>query len=123
MAAVESGAPHEVASKAFARLEAALGSLKGRRFYGYYSPFQREYHACVAIAEGDDPDAKGLSRETLPGGAYLRARLVGEPPEVYSRIAPTFDQMALAKDTKDFERPWLEFYRARDEVELLLPVL
>ena len=119
----EKGAPNEVASKAFERLEKALGDIKGRKFYGYYAPDQREYRACVATQEGDDPDAKGFTRETLPGGAYLRARLKGEPPQLYARIGPTFDDMQNANETKDFMRPWIEFYRARDEVDLLVPIL
>jgi len=119
----EKGPAHEVAQKAFERLESTLGDIKGRKFYGYFDPEKREYHACVALGPGDDPDAKGLTRETLPGGTYLRARLKGEPAEVYPRIGQAFDQMAMANDTKDPMRPWIEFYRARDEVELLVPVL
>ena len=118
---VEKGPPHEVAPRAFERLEAAVGSLRDRKLYGYYSPFTREYKACVALAS--DADAKGLERETLPGGRYLRTRLTGEPPKLYARIAPIFDQMVLAADTKDFERPWIEFYAAPDEVQLLVPIL
>jgi DNA gyrase inhibitor GyrI len=123
MYVAEKGPPHEVAEKAFERLEAGLGDMKGRKFYGYFDPTNREYHACVAVAEGDDTDAKGFARETLPGGVYLRARLKGEPAETYPRIGQTFDQMGMANDTKDPMRPWIEFYRARDEVDLLVPVL
>ena len=57
----------------------------------------------------------------LPGGRYLRVRLKGEPPEVYERIAPTFD--ALAEVARpDETRPSIEFYRRRDEIDLLVPV-
>ena len=123
MVASEKGAPNEVASKAFDRLERALGDIKGRKFYGYYAPDEREYRACVAMREGDDPAAKGFTRDTLPGGTYLRARLKGEPPQLYARIGPAFDDMGNANETKDFMRPWIEFYRARDEVDLFVPIL
>ena len=123
MIAAEKGPPAEVAMKAFDRLEKALGDIKGRKFYGYYDPEQREYRACVAIKDGDDPEKKGLTRATLPGGKYVRARLKGEPPELYRRIGPAFDDLGNINETKDFMRPYIEFYRARDEVELLVPIL
>ena len=73
------------------------------------------------VREGDDPASLGLETGRLPAGRYLRTRLHGEPPEVYERIAPTF--AALVKMTRpDETRPSIEFYRRRDEIDLLLPV-
>jgi hypothetical protein len=48
-------------------------------------------------------------------------RLQGEPPEVYERIGPTFAALARAA-RPDPTRPSIEFYRRRDEIDLLLPV-
>jgi hypothetical protein len=48
-------------------------------------------------------------------------RLRGEPPEVYERIAPTFETLAETA-RPDETRPSIEFYRRRDEIDLLLPV-
>lgn len=94
------------------RLEAAVG-LRGRKFFGPFDPATRKYRVCVQVREGDDPTALGLEPGTLPGGRYLRARLRGEPPEVYERIDPTF--AALVKATRpDRPRPSLEFCRHRD---------
>ena len=102
------------------RLEAAAG-LRGRKFFGAFYPATGEYRVCVQVQEGDDPDALGLESGRLPGGRYLRTRLHGEPPQVYERIAPTF--AALVKMTRpDETRPSIEFYRRRDEIDLLLPV-
>jgi DNA gyrase inhibitor GyrI len=85
------------------------------------NPATGEYRACVEAREGDDPTALGLESGRLPGGRYLRTRLRGEPPQVYERIAPTFG--ALVKTTRpDETRPSIEFYRRRDEIDLLLPV-
>ncbi|HYK98527.1 MAG TPA: GyrI-like domain-containing protein [Candidatus Acidoferrales bacterium] len=123
LVAAEKGAPGEVAMRAFDRLEKALGDITGRKFYGYYAPDQREYRACVAVKDGDDAEKLGLARETLPGGKYVRSRLVGEPPELYRRIGPAFDDLGNINDTKDFMRPYIEFYRARNEVDLLVPIL
>ena len=102
------------------QLEAVVG-LRGRKFFGAFDPSTREYRVCVQMREGDDPAALGLESSALPGGRYLRARLRGEPPEVYERIAPTF--AALVKAARpDETRPSIEFYRKRDEIDLLLPV-
>ena len=76
---------------------------------------------CVQIKEGDDDAALGLESGSLPGGRYVRARLRGEPPEVYERIAPTFAALVRTVDP-DATRPSIEFYRQRDEIDLLLPV-
>jgi hypothetical protein len=102
------------------RLEALVG-LRGRRFFGAFDGSTREYRVCVQVRDGDDPERLGLERGSLPGGRYLRARLRGEPPEVYERIAPTFAALVSAADP-DETRPSIELYRQRDEIDLLLPV-
>jgi hypothetical protein len=102
------------------RLEALVG-LRGRKFFGAFYSSTREYRVCVEMKEDDDPAALGLESGTLPGGRYLRARLRGEPPRVYERIGPTFK--ALVKEANpDETRPEIEFYRQRDEIDLLLPI-
>jgi hypothetical protein len=106
--------------RGFERFEATIG-LRGRKFFGAYYPVTGEYRACVQAREGDDPAALELETGLLPGGRYLRTRLRGEPPQVYERIAPTFE--ALVQTTRpDESRPSIEFYRRHDEIDLLLPV-
>ncbi|HEX2681327.1 MAG TPA: GyrI-like domain-containing protein [Candidatus Dormibacteraeota bacterium] len=103
------------------RLE-ELVSTRGRKFYGAVDPPTGEYWVCVERKETDDPAALGLESGTLPGGSYLRARLKGEPPAVYQKIGPAFEQ--LAQGTRaDPTRPSIEFYRERNEIDLLLPVI
>src|SRR5581483_1633758 len=75
--------------RAWNELEAAV-ELHGRRFYGAFDPVADDYRACVEIREGDAL-VPGLETGTLPGGRYLRARIRGQPPEVYERIGPTFE--------------------------------
>jgi hypothetical protein len=104
---------------AFQRLEELVGT-RGRKFFGAFFP-QKEYRACVQLQEADDPSALGLETGTLPGGRYLRKRIRGEPPALYERIGPTFEE--LLKDAMpDETRPSIEFYRRHDEIDLLLPV-
>jgi DNA gyrase inhibitor GyrI len=114
-------------TRGWAELEATVGSLRGRHFYGVFHDKARgdggaEYHVCVQMRDEDDPAALGLEVGTVPGGRYARARLQGEPPAVYRLIAPTFETLAGRPD-RDPERPDVEFYRRRDVIDLLLPVI
>jgi hypothetical protein len=103
------GEPGKAAGAAFCELEAALPSLRGRRFYGYYEPSARRYFACVVA---QDDDALDLDRRTLPGGTYARSRLHGQPPDTVAKFVAA-----------DESRPWLEYYRSEGEVDVLIPVL
>jgi hypothetical protein len=116
--------PDEVPAirEAWSEMERALRSLRGRKFYGSFDPMTNEYAVCVVLRQGDDPRALGLEQATLPGGRYVRARLKGEPPAVYDLIPPTMQRLADRPD-RDLIRPQLEFYRRRDEIDLLVPVL
>jgi hypothetical protein len=106
--------------RGFERLETTIG-LRGRKFFGAFNPETREYWTRVQAQQGDDPAALGLESGRLPGGRYFRTRLRGEPPQVYERIAPTFE--ALVQTTRpDESRPSIEFYRRHDEIDLLLPI-
>jgi hypothetical protein len=107
--------------RAWAELEATVGSLRGRKFFGTFEPATGEYRACTQLRDDDDPASLGLEAGTLPGGPYLRARLQGVPPEIYERIGPTFDKL-VAQAACDETRPSIEFYRSRDVIDLLLPV-
>ena len=106
---------------AWEQLERAVVSLRGRRFYGAFTPGV-EYRVCVEPMAGDDADALGLERWTLPGGAFARTRLRGEPPGVYALIGSTFERL-VAASTPDPSRPSIEHYRRRDEIDLLLPIV
>ena len=108
-------------TRAWVELEAAVGSLHGRKFYGTFDPTSRQYRACVEVHDGDDAEALGLELGMLPGGRYARLRLRGEPPAVYGLIAPAFQRLAQRPDC-DRDRPSVEFYRRRDVIDLLQPV-
>ena len=106
--------------RGWARLEELVGT-RGRRFYGALDVPTGEYRVCVEQREGDDPAALGLEPWMLPGGRYLRARLHGEPPAVYERIGPKFNELESSA-AQDPTRPEIEFYRQRNEIDLLLPI-
>ena len=105
--------------RAWDELEAVV-ALRGRHFYGAFDPIADDYRACVEVRDGDEL-VPGLESGTLPGDRYLRARLRGDPPEIYERIKPTFDAL-VAQQAPDTSRPSLEHYRRHDEIDLLLPL-
>jgi hypothetical protein len=99
---------------AWERLEAVV-PLKGRRFYG--AAFgDGTYWVCVERLPGEERGE--LEEGELPGGAYRRDRLRGEPPAVYDRIAPAVEALGPG----DPSRPVIEHYRRRDEIDVLVPV-
>ena len=94
--------------------------LRGRRFVGVVEPPGAEYRACVTLRPDDDPVKWGLETGTIPGGLYLRVRLRGEPPEIYEQIGPRMAELEASTD-RDENRPLIEFYRRRDEIDPLVP--
>jgi hypothetical protein len=115
--------PDEIAAirQGWAEFEAAVGSLRGRRFFGSFDAARGEYRVCAQLRGGDDAASLGLELGTLPGGRYLHSQLRGEPPGVYDEIAPTVDRMARDAHV-DPSRPAIEYYRRRDVIDLYLPV-
>ena len=109
-------------TRAWAELESAVGSLRGRRFYGVFDPATKEYRACVQRQEGDDANAPSLEEGTIAGGRYARERLEGEPPAIYGLIKPTMERLAQRPD-RDPSRPEVELYRRHDVIDLLVPIL
>jgi DNA gyrase inhibitor GyrI len=109
-----------IAKRVWEELERPL-QLRGRKFYGLFFPDPPAYAACVALTTDDEPETLGFERLTIPGGAYLRMRLKDEPPGVYGQIGPGFAEL-LRETVPDKSRPSVEFYRRRDEIDLLLPV-
>ena len=105
---------------AWQRLEAAVGDLRGRRFVGAFDPGTGRYRACVEVSP-DPPLQAELSRGELPGGRYARIRLRTEPPELYELIPVAFERL-VEQCSIDPERPSLEVYRRRDEVDAMVPV-
>ena len=106
--------------RAMQEVEAAVG-LRGRKYYGAFDN-DGEYRVCVQLREDDDPQELGLEVGSLPGGRYARERLTGEPPKIYELIGPTFERLATRTD-RDPSRPGIEFYRRRDVIDLLLPIV
>lgn len=116
--------PDEQASitRTWTEVESAVGSLRGRKFYGVFDPQTTEYRVCVQWQEGDDASALALEEGTIAGGRYARERLEGQPPALYRLIKPTMERLAGRPD-RDPSRPEVEFYRRHDVIDLLVPVI
>jgi hypothetical protein len=112
----------EAITRTWAEVEGAVGSLRGRKFYGAFNVTTSEYWVCVQVQDTDDPGALGLEQGTLSGGRYARERLEGDPPAVYGLIKPTFDRLAESRADEDVSRPSIEFYRRHDQIDLLLAI-
>ena len=107
-------------SRGMQEVEEAVG-LRGRKYYGAFDN-NGEYRVCVQLRDDDDPQALGLEVGSLPGGRYALERLTGEPPDLYDLIGPTFERLSQRPD-RDPARPAIEFYRRRNIIDLLLPVV
>jgi hypothetical protein len=102
------------------RFEDLVG-VRGRKMYAMVDLSSETYSTCTPVRPSDEPAALGLETGVLPGGWYLTARLVGEPPELYDRIAPGM-QALTAVATPDASRPLVEYYARHREIELWVPV-
>jgi hypothetical protein len=109
---------------AWPALEAAVGSLRGRRFVAAFDPVAGWYRACVEVrADGEATPAELDLREmVIPGGKFVRVRLRGDPPGIYAEIGPAYERLTAMAQC-DETRPSLEHYRRLDEIDVLMPVL
>ena len=106
-------------------LESKLPSIKGRRFYGTFRllPGGEEYFACVERTPIDNPEALGLEAATVPGGLYVRRKILDwEKVIAEGKLSSIFEEM-VSRYRIDPDRPEIEYYRSMRELHLLLPVL
>jgi hypothetical protein len=107
--------------EAWPAFEAGFDSLHGRRMMGLIDNRAGTYRLCTERLPRDKDNPLGLDETTIPGGPYLRLRLIGDPPGVYGQIAAAFDELFEHAD-HDPTRPLIEFYRRESEVDCLVPV-
>jgi hypothetical protein len=104
------------------QLEGLLPSLRGRAFAAAFDADAGWYRACVRVASDPGSAELRLPVTELPGGRFLRLRLIGDPPELYERLPGAFDLLRAA-GSHDASRPSIEHYRSHHVVDALLPIL
>ena len=107
--------------QAWPAFEGAFDSLHGRRMMGLIDNRAGTYRLCTERLPRDLENPLGLDETTIPGGRYLRLRLIGDPPRVYGQIAAAFTELFEHAD-HDPTRPLIEFYRREGEVDCFVPV-
>lgn len=122
-AALSTEVPMDIAAiqEAWPAFESGLDSLHARRMMGLIDNRADTYRLCTERLPRDVENPLGLDETTIPGGRYLRLRLIGDPPGVYGQIAEAFDELFEHAD-HDPTRPLIEFYRREGEVDCLVPV-
>jgi hypothetical protein len=110
-------------SGAFAQLEAALPTLKGRHFYGtmLITSEGPTYYACVERIPTDPEPTPPIEGGAIAGGRYAR-RKVNDWERKVAEL-PGIVRDMIAQNDHDPSRPTVEFYRSQKELHLLLPVL
>ncbi len=107
--------------EAWPAFESGFDSLHGRRMMGLIDNRAGTYRLCTERLPRDIENPLGLDETTIPGGRYLRLRLIGDAPGVYGQIAAAFDEL-FENAEHDPTRPLIEFYRHEGEVDCLVPV-
>jgi hypothetical protein len=122
-AALSMEVPLDIATiqEAWPTFESGFDSLHGRRMMGLIDNRAGTYRLCTERLARDRENPLGLDETTIPGGLYLRLRLIGDPPGIYGQIGPAFDELFEHAD-HDPTRPLIEFYRREGEVDCLVPV-
>jgi len=105
---------------AWPAFEEAFDSLRGRHMYGLVYNREQIYRLSTARLDRDADNPLGLAETVIPGGRYLRLRLLGEPPEIYSQIADAFEALFEHAD-HDPARPLIEYYRRAGQIDCLVP--
>ncbi len=103
---------------AWPEFESAFDSLQNRRMMGLIFNQDNVYLLATSQLERDADIRCGLAESVVPGGDYLRLRLVGEPPAIYASIAAAFDTLFEHAD-HDPGRPLIEFYRREGEIDCM----
>jgi len=71
-----------VIQRAWPSFEQSFDSLRGRKFLGGILQRERICRLCSTRLESDTHRSFGLDDTSIPGGCYLRLRLVGQVPAV-----------------------------------------
>lgn len=119
----------ETAASTMSKVERALPTLKGRRFYGLFKIENgiETYYSCTRIEPGDEPEKLGFERVMIGKGKYDREKLsdwekhwdgknIAGLPELFQLMEKR------NRGNIDNDRFEVEYYRSQKEVYATLPV-
>jgi hypothetical protein len=95
-------------TRGWAEVEKAVGSLRGREFYGVFDAAKGEYRVCVQRRDDDEPAALGLEAGRFPAavtrryafkGSRLRSTNSSHRRSSDSRNAPTVTRAGRASSS------------------------
>jgi hypothetical protein len=113
------------AAAAFTRLEARMPTLRGAKMYGVFWGDPERYFACLRL-DAKGADDLGFERAVVPGGPYGRRMVrdwsvrIAELPGIFDGL---LEDLVAAGFLIDTTRPSIEYYRRRDELIVMAPVL
>ena len=105
------------------KLEKALGTTKGRKFYGISKCIGSKiiYRACVIPIDDNEPDQLGLETLTIPSSRYASKKLLNWSSQI-QMFGTIFDEL-FSKHSTNGELYALEDYKSPDEVILMVPLI
>lgn len=111
----------DVIRQAWPVFEHSFDSLRGRKMMGLIFDDEDIYRMCSVKLDRDVDIPLHLYETVVPGGSYLRMRMVGAPPVIYTQIPKAFEVLFENAD-HDESRPHIEYYRREGEVDCLVPI-
>ena len=119
----------ETAASTMSKVEQALQTLKGRRFYGLFN-IQNDietYYSCTSIEAGDEPEKLGFERIMIGKGKYDREKLSDWEKHWDGKniagLPELFELMVKRNEGNiDNSRFCVEYYRSQKELYAMLPV-
>ena len=117
--------PNDIASqrKAWSEFEALFPSLAGRKMYGLDYDGNKTYRICSLILDSDKRETYGLKQFEFEGGIYVRLRLKYGYPEIYEKIGPAYEFLISQYEKEiNWELPLIEQYKARNVLDIMVPI-
>ena len=109
--------------KAWPKFEAHFPSLSGRKMYGLDYDDSKVYRVCSLVLDKDNGETYGLDQFEFEGGDYMRLRLNFEPPKLYEKIGPAYGLLiGKYEDVIDWSLPFIEQYKAKNILDIMIPV-
>ncbi len=114
----------ESQKRTWPEFESKFPSLTGRKMYGLDYSNKGIYRTCSLVLKQDEGNNYGLKQFEFEGGQYMRLRMKFEPPILFEKIGPAYDLLIENyEDIINWEMPFIEHYKARNVLDIMVPIL